>query len=258
MKIKQIRNATLLVEYAGSRFLIDPMLADKGAWPGFAGTARSHLRNPLVPLPVPVTELLDVDAVIVTHLHEDHWDKAAQQKIARDKLILTQNEQDAEQIRSQNFSNVRALTEENPFRDIVIAKTGGQHGSDEAYSVPQLAERLGETCGLVFRHPHEKTLYIAGDTIWCEPYCEALTTFRPDIIVLNAGAAQLDDFGAIIMGKEDMAKTLNVLPNAMIVASHMEAINHCVLSRAELADYLRKQQTEKQVLIPEDGESLLF
>nr|VUD33449.1 metallo-beta-lactamase domain protein [Raoultella sp. NCTC 9187] len=33
------------------KFLIDPMLADKAAWPGFAGTARSELRNPLVALP---------------------------------------------------------------------------------------------------------------------------------------------------------------------------------------------------------------
>ncbi|MGF7450380.1 hypothetical protein V7P28_45780, partial [Klebsiella michiganensis] len=36
-----------LIEYAGKKFLIDPMLSAKGAWAGFAGTARSELRNPL-------------------------------------------------------------------------------------------------------------------------------------------------------------------------------------------------------------------
>ena len=55
MNIKQIRNATLLIEYAGTRFLVDPMLAPKGAYPGFAGTANSHLRNPLVDLIKPWT-----------------------------------------------------------------------------------------------------------------------------------------------------------------------------------------------------------
>lgn len=77
MKLTQIRNATLLLEYAGKKFLIDPMLAEKEAWPGFAGNARTHLRNPMVDLPVPLDELLAVDAVIITHTHADHWDEAA-------------------------------------------------------------------------------------------------------------------------------------------------------------------------------------
>ena len=33
MKITQIRNATLIIEYAGKRFLIDPMLGPKGSFP---------------------------------------------------------------------------------------------------------------------------------------------------------------------------------------------------------------------------------
>lgn len=30
MKIQQIRNATIIIEYAGKRFLVDPMLGEKG------------------------------------------------------------------------------------------------------------------------------------------------------------------------------------------------------------------------------------
>ena len=67
VSVTQIRNATLRIDYAGVRFLVDPMLADQGAFPGFPGTAMSHLRNPLVPLPTPVSDLLAVDAVVVTH-----------------------------------------------------------------------------------------------------------------------------------------------------------------------------------------------
>jgi L-ascorbate metabolism protein UlaG (beta-lactamase superfamily) len=46
-----IRNATMKLTYAGTTFLIDPMLAVKGAYKGFDGTPRSELRNPLVDLP---------------------------------------------------------------------------------------------------------------------------------------------------------------------------------------------------------------
>ena len=42
MHITQIRNATLLVEYAGKTLLIDPLLAERGAYPGFAGTANAR------------------------------------------------------------------------------------------------------------------------------------------------------------------------------------------------------------------------
>src|SRR3546814_6490581 len=48
VQLQQIRNATLKITYADTTFLIDPMLSKKGSYPGFEGTYRSQLRNPLV------------------------------------------------------------------------------------------------------------------------------------------------------------------------------------------------------------------
>lgn len=36
MKFQQIRSATSIVHFGGKRFLIDPMLADQGTYPGCA------------------------------------------------------------------------------------------------------------------------------------------------------------------------------------------------------------------------------
>lgn len=256
MQLTQIRNATLKLDYAGVRFLIDPMLADKEAWPGFPGTARSHLRNPLVALPVSVDTLLDVDVIIVTHTHQDHWDEAAQQLIPKDKMIYTQNESDASLIRSQGFTAVSVLADTNVIAGINVVKTDGQHGSDEAYAIPEVAERLGDACGLVFSAEGEKTLYIAGDTIWVPPYVSSLKKYAPDVVVLNIGCATVDGIGAIIMGKEDALRTLEILPAATLVASHMEAVNHCLLSRAELRAYTAENGLQQKVRVPEDGETL--
>lgn len=256
MQLTQIRNATLKLDYAGVRFLIDPMLADKEAWPGFPGTARSHLRNPLVALPVSVDTLLDVDVIIVTHTHQDHWDEAAQQLIPKDKVIYTQNESDASLIRSQGFTAVSVLADTNVIAGINVVKTDGQHGSDEAYAIPEVAERLGDACGLVFSAEGEKTLYIAGDTIWVPPYVSSLKKYAPDVVVLNIGCATVDGIGAIIMGKEDALRTLEILPAATLVASHMEAVNHCLLSRAELRVYTAENGLQQKVRVPEDGETL--
>ncbi len=85
VQLQQIRNATLKISYADTTFLVDPMLARKGTYPGFEGTYRSELRNPLVELPMPAEEVFaGVDAVIVTHTHLDHWDAAAQQMLPKD------------------------------------------------------------------------------------------------------------------------------------------------------------------------------
>ena len=51
MKFTQIRNATAHIEYAGKRFLIDPVFAPKDTYPGFEGTLNSHLNWPTVELP---------------------------------------------------------------------------------------------------------------------------------------------------------------------------------------------------------------
>ncbi len=259
MKLTQIRNATLLLDYAGKKFLIDPMLAEKEAWPGFAGNARPHLRNPMVELPVPVAALLAVDAVIITHTHMDHWDEAAQQLVPKTMIIYSQNETDAALIRSQGFENVHVLQDENPFVDgLTIYKTDGQHGSNALYADKVMGDILGDACGLVFTHPAEKNLYIAGDTVWVKPYVRALQRFQPQVVVMNIGNATNDLYGPIIMGKEDTQRTLNILPDATLVASHMEAINHCLLTRAELRAWTTEQGIADQVLIPEDGETMTF
>ena len=259
MNITQIRNATQLITYAGKRFLIDPMLAPKGAYPGFPGTARADIRNPMVELPVDVNTLLDADAVVVTHTHNDHWDQTAIELIAKARSFYVQNDQDAARLPIQGFTTLTLMDEETAFGDILIAKThGGQHGTDRAYAVPELAERLGEACGVVFRHPDEKTLYIAGDTIWREEVAADLQQHQPDVVVVNAGYAHVIGFGPIIMGEQDVLNVHFLLPQAQIVAAHMEAINHCLLTRSALREYAEANQFSDALSIPQDGETVIF
>lgn len=150
--LQQIRNATVKITYGDTTFLIDPMLAKKGAYPGFENTYRSNLRNPMVDLTEPPAEVIaGVDAVILTHTHLDHWDDAAQKALPKDIPLFTQDEDDAKLVRSQGFKNVRVLTNEAEFGGVKITKAGGQHGTDEMYAVPPLAKLLGEAMGVVFQ-----------------------------------------------------------------------------------------------------------
>ena len=254
MQVTQVRNATLLIHYAGTRFLIDPMLSAKGSLPGFEGTANSQLRNPLVELPLPIDALVDVDAVIVTHNHPDHWDDAARALIPKHLPILVQHQKDADAIRASGFEDVRLLSEQAEFAGIHLQQTDGQHGSDQLMAV--LGERMGEVCGVVFSHPDEPSLYLAGDTVWNAQVKQALQLHQPEVIILNCGDAQVPGLGSIIMGKEDVAAVYQAAPQATLIASHMEAVNHAVLSRQELRTYLTDRGMTDRVRVPEDGEAL--
>lgn len=258
--MQQIRNATARLTYAETTFLIDPMLAPQGAYPGFDNTYRSHLRNPLVELPDSADSIIaGIDAVIVTHTHLDHWDDAAQKALPKDIPLFAQHEADAQLIRSQGFTNVRVLTDQAEFGGISLTRTGGQHGTDEMYAIPAYAEKLGEAMGIVFQAPGYKTLYLTGDTIWREEVDQTIEAYQPDVIVLNAGKAKMTGFeGAIIMGEEDVLRASRAADNAIIVAVHMDAVNHMSLTREQLQAYVEQQGIESRVAIPEDGATLAF
>ena len=260
VELEHVRNATVKITYAGTTFLIDPMLAKKGAYPGFANTYRSDLRNPLVDLPEPAEKVIAcVDAVIVTHTHLDHWDDTAQKALPKDIPLFAQHEADAQLIRSQGFTHVRVLTDAAEFGGVSISKTGGQHGTDQMFVNPDVAGLLGQAMGVVFQAPGHKTLYLVGDTVWRNDVDQAIAKYRPEVIVLNAGDARLTGFdGAIIMGKEDVLRASQAAKNARIVAVHMDAINHMSLTREELRAYVKNEGIDNRVDIPEDGASLAF
>lgn len=252
MKIQHIRNATLVVEYAGKKFLVDPFLSPKGTYPPFPNSARQDQKNPLADLPVSIEDIIDVDAVVVTHLHLDHWDDAAKEALPKNIKLFSQNEEDAQLIRDAGFQNVEVLGADSSFEGIQLIKTKGEHGRGP------ILQRTGLVCGVVFKDDTEKTLYVAGDTVWYEGVQEALSMHQPEVIVLNAGDNQFLEGGSLVMGKEDVHAVYKAAPDAQIVAIHMEAVNHWALSREELKQYAEEQGMAAKLAVPNDGDSFTF
>ncbi|HET9063612.1 MAG TPA: MBL fold metallo-hydrolase, partial [Candidatus Binatia bacterium] len=224
---------------------------------GFAGTVGADMPNPTTDLRLSIDEILDVDAVLVSHTHADHWDDAAKTLIPKDMPIFAQNAKDALEIEAAGFRDVRALDERNEIDGITIHKTAGRHGHEAILAGPA-GEILGTVSGFVFEHPDEKKLYVAGDTVWCELVAEALERYDPDVVVLNSGDAKILPDESIIMGKEDVHEVFLAAPKATIIASHMESVNHATLSRRELREFLGEKGMTERVLIPADGESYHF
>ncbi|MGJ9385598.1 MBL fold metallo-hydrolase [Salipaludibacillus sp. CF4.18] len=257
MNIQHIRNATIVVQYAGKKFLIDPMLAEKGAYPSMPNPASNAPQGnhnfPVVSLPTSTDIIIqDIDAVIVTHLHPDHWDEAAKEVLPKEIKLFAQNEDDAAKIRKDGFQNVEVLHEDTDFEGIKLIKTKGEHGRGEILKI------AGLVCGVIFKHPSEKTLYVAGDTVWYDAVQEEIDTHKPEVIVVNAGDNQFIQGGSLVMGKDDIYEVYKAAPNAKIIAVHMEAVNHWTLSREELKSFINEKGMTSNVLVPDDGESYTF
>lgn len=249
VRVRLIRHATLTIHYGGRTLLVDPMLGDPGVMPPIARSPNPR-PNPLVPLPVPAARVLDgVEAFLVTHTHSDHWDAAATKLVPKDAALLIQPP-DAGKFTDWGYTAAQPVVDSVPWKDITISRTGGQHGRGA------VAERLAPVSGFVLRASGRPTLYIAGDTVWCPEVAAAIESHEPDIIVVNAGAAQFLEGGVITMDVDDVAQVCRAAPGARVIAVHMEAINHCVLTRSALRTGLEKVGVKTPVLIPADGEEL--
>lgn len=258
MRITQVRNATQIIEYGSKRLLIDPMLADKGAYPGLEGTENAHIRNPTVDLPMAVEYIIDVDAVLLTHLHPDHWDEAAATVIPKDKTIFVQNENDRSTLHAQGFRSLHVYESGFEFNGMSITPTKCQHGPEEAFEHEHVAQVLGEVTGVVFSHPDEEKLYLVGDSIWTDHIKQTMLTERPGVVILNAGYAKLNGVGPIIMGPEDVKRTHYVLPFAKIIATHLGALNHVTVTVNDLLHYVSANNLDDYVVVPRDGETVLL
>ena len=260
MKFTFIRNATVILDYAGKHILIDPMLAEKDRYPGLPGTVHSERRFPRVELPFDARDIIkNVDAIFLSHTHPDHWDEVATGLIDKEQKIFVQNEKDKEFLESQGFKNLAVLPQKLDYENgIHVTKTLCQHGSNEAFKNHEVGEVLGHATGFIFEAPNEPTLYFAGDTIWIDAVENNLKQYKPEVVVLHAGDAQLQGFGSIIMGKEDVVHAHKIAPQSKLVAIHMEACNHAVLSRKELRSYVDKAGIGQSVIIPLEGDKLEF
>jgi L-ascorbate metabolism protein UlaG (beta-lactamase superfamily) len=247
MRLRLIRHATLIVEYGGQTFLVDPMLDHHGVRPPIKNSPNPR-NNPLVPLPFPAEEVgRGVDALLVTHTHSDHWDTNASLLLNKQLPLLCQPEDEAK-FRGQGFAELRPVLDETHIHEVRINRTGCQHGRGE------IGKRMAPASGYVLRTGGEPTLYLAGDTIWCPEVSDALSRYEPAIVVLNTGSAQFLEGDPITMTADDVVNSCQAAPGATVVAVHMETINHCLLTRADLAFQLEAARVNDRVSIPNDGD----
>ncbi|MFN1836297.1 MBL fold metallo-hydrolase [Balneola sp. MJW-20] len=251
MKLQLWRNATLQLKIHNSTFLIDPMLGGKGTLGKFPWTSDQR-ENPLVELPFSNDQLRNklksIDAVFVSHLHPDHWDEAAINLIDKSTLIICPSAV-SEAIASYGFKNIHVLNEQLIFDEITLDITNGQHGTGE------IRQKMGEVSGLVLQHGGI-SVYIAGDTVWCEDVRKVIDTYSPKHIVVAGGAATFAIGDPVTMTAQQIQELAGYAPDSMIWITHLESISPCSEDRTFLTDFLHSHGLQDQCRILNDGEEV--
>ncbi|MCG2617432.1 MBL fold metallo-hydrolase [Terrimonas sp. NA20] len=250
-QVRLLRHATLVIKIDGSSFLVDPLLAKKDTLDPIIWTSN-NIRNPMVDLPVSEAELAEiidsVDGVIITHTHNDHWDDAARSLVPKDKLLIGQP-QDRPKLLEQGYTNVTSIDKETTIGGLRIIRTDGQHGTGE------IGAMMAPVSGFILQG-NKESIYVAGDTIWCDEVAQAILQYQPDTIILNAGAAQFDKGEPITMTADDVLSVCRNSNATRIICVHMETINHCYLKRDTLRKAIEKEGQSGRCIVPDDGEIL--
>lgn len=247
VRIQLIRNATLKVEYNGTSFLVDPSLSPKQSFMSFV-TPNQNL-NPTIDLPISVSNIISgVEAILVTHTHLDHFDEGAKEALNHE-LPLFGQPFDKQTLENSPFHAITLVENMTEFKGTTIIRTKGKHGPDH------LLEGLGEVSGFILQADNQPTIYIVGDCLLDEEIKQTITTYSPDIIVINTGGAiwggehiLMDEKQGIALAKE--------FPKSKVIAVHMESLDHCKTTRQMIKDEALKEQVS--ILVPNDGETIEF
>ena len=254
MKITQIRNATVVLSYKNQHVLVDPMLADKAGLPRlryFGGSGR----NPLVDLPNEFSLLAPIiNGCLITHCqkgHFDHLDGKGRAFLKSKNIPVFAHDKDEAFLKKAGMDVIPLKKNaQNSFFDGTIELVSARHG------IGGISFLMEHGVGYFIRLPHTPSLYIMGDTVLTEEIRQFILERQPDYIIAPTGMAQFDIGGAILLSEKEIIE-LSKLSRGMIIANHMDALDHCRITRTQLKSLI-SQHGLSNILIPSDGEAVRF
>ena len=160
---------------------------------------------------------------------------------------------DKDRMAEEGFQNVIPIEYSHTWEGITITRTTGKHGRGE------ILERMGSVSGFVFQAHGEPTVYWVGDSIFCKEVEDTIKMFTPAVIITHSGGATIPDFESIIMDAEQTFTTVKASKAAVVVAIHMESLDHCTVTREALRQMADKEAiSPSRLMIPKDGETVVF
>ncbi|MFJ5733675.1 MBL fold metallo-hydrolase [Streptomyces paradoxus] len=219
-----IGNATVLLSYGPLTLLTDPNFLHRGqyAYLGY-GLLSRRLTEPALD----VHELPRLDAVVLSHLHGDHWDRRARRHLDRTVPILT-TPHAARRLRTVHgfhrtagLRTWKALTLQRDGVQVTVTALPGRHAGHAVLRgllPPVMGSMLefGPAGG-----PPRMRLYISGDTLIHDGLDEIAERFpAADLAVLHLGGTRLPGGFVVTMDGAQGAELARRLGPRLVLPVH--------------------------------------
>jgi L-ascorbate metabolism protein UlaG (beta-lactamase superfamily) len=184
-----VGTATTVLRLGGFTLLTDPNFIRRGqrVHLGYGLTSKRRTDPALTPAELPV-----YDALVLSHLHGDHFDRVARRELPKQPPVVT-TEKAAEALRKWGFSAATGLGHWADWRSVrgderlTITAVPGQHGPAGVHRL--LPPVIGTVLDLETRSGdgwrRDLRVYITGDTLNV-PRLREVTERFPDVDVLVA------------------------------------------------------------------------
>lgn len=237
--VQFIGTATVLVRYQGLTILTDPNFLHKGEHVHLGyGLTSERLTNPAIDL----DKLPSIDLVVLSHMHEDHFDKLVQQKLDKNVPIAT-TPNAAQALKRLGFVRAIGLS---PWDRIEVEKGGARL---RITAVPGRHGKLGmqallpQVMGSVYDFGTDPTrpayrMYVSGDTLVYDDL-KAIPQRFPgiDLALLHLGGTRILGVFKVTMDAKDGVQLLQIVQPQHAIPVHF---NDYDVFKSPLADFARE------------------
>ncbi len=258
--VQFIGTATVLIRYLGLTILTDPNFLHQGEHVHLGyGLRAKRLTEPALAL----AQLPPIDLVVLSHFHEDHFDKFVQQHLDRDTAIVT-TPHGAGKLRELGFRRAMALDRWEALEmrrgDISLAVTAmpARHGPAGAAAL--LPPVMGSMLDFAGPQPAQNyRLYISGDTLVFDDIALIPHRFPAiDLALLHLGGTRILKLVKVTMDGRDGVDMLGLIAPAHAIPIHYNDYDVFKSPLSEFALAVRAAGLASKITYLKHGETYNF
>jgi L-ascorbate metabolism protein UlaG (beta-lactamase superfamily) len=251
LRVTWIGHSSLLVEIEGKRFLTDPVWGERASPVSFAGPKR------FFPAPLPLAEIPQLDAVVLSHDHYDHYCRETLEFLAKTDtpFIVPLGVGDRLEDMGVHHSRIKEFDwwEEVRFENVKLACVPARH-----FSGRTLWDRNKTLwCGWTFLG-QDKRFYFSGDTAYCPEFKDIGLKYGPFDIVAMESAAYNSAWPDVHIGPEQAVQACLDAKGKMYLPIHWATFSLAFHSWTEPGERLmvKAKSVNLPLLLPKPGESV--
>jgi L-ascorbate metabolism protein UlaG (beta-lactamase superfamily) len=239
--VQFIGTATVLIRYQGFTILTDPNFLHKGGVVHLGyGITSTRLTNPAIDL----DKLPPIDLVVLSHMHEDHFDRFVQTHLDKRIPIVTTKEASVALRRlgfghAVGLSTWDALVVDKGSARLRITAVPGRHGNDGMQWL--LPSMMGSVLdfGADAAKPDYR-MYISGDTLIYNDLTSIPQRFPGiDLALLHLGGTRILGLFKVTMDGKDGVKLMQIVQPRRAIPIHYDDYD---VFKSPLADFAHEVQ----------------